>query len=137
MAPRDEGLFPALETALKAATQPLDCHDLFDLPEVKAHALSANRVSDYLGGLWRKGLLVRLPQAASDGKRSRWAYQWKGRKTKYSGPISTDDASTALPEGAKLYTPRVLADRPSILITEEGSTITIELPNIVLVIRHK
>lgn len=41
-----------------------------------------------------------------------------------------------MPEGIE-YTPRVLADRPSILITEEGSTITMELPNLIVVIKTK
>ena len=57
----ETGLFPALEAALKAASEPLDCQTLFDMPEIREHAALANRVSDYLGGLWRKGLVVRLP----------------------------------------------------------------------------
>lgn len=127
MRTNENGLFPALEAALKAATEPLDCTALFDMPEIRAHAASVNRVSDYLGGLWRKGVVVRLPASGADS-RSRWTYAWKG------------------PRGAKLhakfeqgaeYTPRVIADRPSVLITEEGSSITIELPNLVLIIRTK
>lgn len=31
--------------------------------------------------------------------------------------------------------PRILADRPSVLITEEGNTITIELPNLLILIK--
>lgn len=128
-----EGLFPALEEVLKNATEPLDCHDLFDVPEVRKHAQTVNRVSDYLGGLWRKGLVVRLPAPKEDNKRSRWTYSWKGRKTRYDGPITSP---TETPVG-ELYTPRVIADRPSVLITEEGTTITIELPNLVIVLRQK
>lgn len=128
----DDGLFPALEAALKAASEPLDCHDLFDLPEVKKHALSVNRVSDYLGGLWRKGLVVRLP-ATSEHSRARWAYQWKGRKTKYAGPLTSP---AELPENAVEYTPKVIADRASVLITEEGKTMTIQMDHVVIIIKQ-
>lgn len=127
MKTNENGLFPALEAALKAASEPLDCISLYDMPEIRAHAASVNRVSDYLGGLWRKGLVVRLP-SSTEGSRSRWAYVWKGPK----GPKLHARLNEAIE-----YTPRVIADRPSVLITEEGSTITIELPNLILVIKTK
>jgi hypothetical protein len=117
------GLFPALEAALKAASEPLDCHTLYDMPEIRQHAASVNRVSDYLGGLWRKGKVVRLAAPRTESSRSRWMYEWKGQK----GPAIY---------GIE-YAPRVLADRPTLLITEEGSVITIELPNLVISIRQK
>lgn len=119
----ENGLFPALEAALKAASEPLDCQALFDIPEIKAHAASVNRVSDYLGGLWRKGLVVRLPAPKDSSSRARWMYEWKGSK----GPRLH----------AVEYTPRILADRPTVLITEEGSVITVELPNLIISIRQK
>jgi len=119
----EDGLFPALEAALKAAKEPLDCQALYDRPEIKKHAASVNRVSDYLGGLWRKGQVVRLPAPKSESNRSRWMYEWKGHK----GPALY---------GIE-YTPRILADRPSLLITEEGQTITVELPNLIISIRQK
>lgn len=119
----DEGLFPALEAALKAAGEPMDCQTLYDMPSIKAHAASVNRVSDYLGGLWRKGRVVRLPAPKTDTSRSRWMYEWKGQK----GPAIYGTE----------YTPRILADRPALLITEAGSVITIDLPNLVISIRQK
>lgn len=120
----ETGLFPALEKVLKAATQPLDCQALYDMPEIKAHAASVNRVSDYLGGLWRKGVVVRLPAPKSENNRSRWLYEWKGNR----GPKLHD---------AIEYTPRILADRPTVLITEEGNVITIEMPHLIISIRQK
>jgi len=126
----ENGLFPALESILKAATEPLDCQALFDMPEIRQHAASVNRVSDYLGGLWRKGQVVRLPAPKTDNSRARWMYVWRGSK----GPKL--HASLGIEEGQP-YTPRILADRPSVLITEEGSTITVELPNLIISIRTK
>ena len=119
----EAGLFPALEAALKAASEPLDCHSLFEDSAVREHAASVNRVSDYLGNLWRKGVVVRLPAPKGDNSRTRWLYQWKG----YKGPAMHGE----------LYTPKILADRPTLLITEEGSVITIELPNLIISIRQK
>lgn len=119
-----DGLFPVLEAALKAASEPLDCQTLYDMEEVKKFAASVNRVSDYLGGLWRKGLVVRLPAPKDGTSRARWMYEWKGSK----GPKV---------HGAVEYTPRIIADRPSVLITEEGNVMTLEFPNLVIQIRQK
>lgn len=119
----EDGLFPVLEAALKAATEPLDCQTLFDMPSIKDRAASVNRVSDYLGNLWRKGLVSRLPAPKIEGTRARWLYAWKGQK----GPAiyGTD------------YTPKILADRPALLISEDGRDITIELENLIITIRQK
>lgn len=121
----ETGLFPTLERILKASDKPLDCQTLYDMPEVREFAGSANRVSDYLGGLWRKGLVTRTAAAKTDGSRSRWEYLWKGNR----GPKIYDHAQE--------YTPRVLADRPSVLITEEGNVMTLEFPNLLITIRQK
>lgn len=120
-----DGLFPALEAALKAASEPLDCQTLYDMPDIQKHAASVSRVSDYLGGLWRKGLVVRLAAPKTANSRARWMYEWKGHK----GP--------KLHAEAMEYAPRVLADRPSLLVTEEGNVLTLELPNIIIQIRQK
>lgn len=123
MRQNESGLFPALEAALKAASEPLDCHALFDIPAVKEHAASANRVSDYLGNMWRKGQVERLPAPKTDSARARWTYQWKG----YKGPAMHGEQ----------YTPSILADRPSMLITEEGRDVVIETPHMIITIRQK
>lgn len=120
-----DGLFPALEAALKAASEPLDCQTLYDMPEIQKHAASVSRVSDYLGGLWRKGLVVRLAAPKTPNSRARWMYEWKGHK----GP--------KLHAEVMEYAPRILADRPSLLVTEEGNVLTLELPNIIIQIRQK
>lgn len=119
----EEGLFPVLEAALKAASEPLDCHSLFERPEIRSHAPTVNRVSDYLGHMWRKGQVVRLPAPKIGSSRARWLYQWKGEK----GPAM---------HGVE-YSPHILADRPTMLITEEGGAVKIELPNLIIVIQQK
>jgi hypothetical protein len=121
----DDGLFPALEAALKASEDPLDCQALFDMPEVKKYANSVNRVSDYLGNMWRKNLVTRLPAPKTSNTRSRWMYEWRGNR----GP--------KIYEHALEYTPRVIVDKPSVLITEEGNVITLEFPNLLITVRQK
>lgn len=122
----NDGLYPTLEKILRASPEPMDCQTLYDMPDVKQYAASVNRVSDYLGGLWRKGLVTRQASPKADNSRARWAYAWKGQK----GPKIFDEV-------AEEYIPRVIADRPSVLITEEGNVITLEFPNLVISIRQK
>jgi hypothetical protein len=123
MANSETNLFAALEQALQTSLTPLDCTQLYAMPEIRKNALSPNRVSDYLGNLWRKGLVYRLP-APNDGKsRTRWLYEWKVGATPAADRIE--------------YTPRVLADRPSLLITEQGSVVTLEMPCLIVSIRQK
>lgn len=122
MAHSEQNLIATLEQALQAAATPMDCTQLFDLPEIKKHALSVNRVSDYLGNLWRKGLVFRLPAPKNGLGRTRWLYEWK------KGAAPAPDRIE--------YTPHVIADRASLLITEQGSGVTLELPNLIVSIRQ-
>ena len=50
-------------------------------------------------------------------------YEWKGHK----GPALYGSD----------YTPRILADRPSLLVTEEGRDVTIETPFLIITVRQK
>ena len=116
-------LFPAIERALKASSEPLDCVQLFALPEIRKHANTVTRVSDYLGNLWRKNAVLRLPARDLDNSRSRWCYQWKQGNESVANSVE--------------YIPHVIADRPSMLITELGNVVTVEMPHLVISIRNK
>jgi hypothetical protein len=52
-------------------------------------------------------------------------YEWKGNK----GPRYMD--------GAVEYAPKVLLDRPTVLISEEGMLITMEFASLIIQIRQK
>lgn len=97
------------------------------MASIKEHAASSNRVSDYLGNMWRKGQVVRMAAPKTGNSRAQWVYSWKGQR----GPKILDAAAT-LEYGA-----RVLADRPSVLITEEGSVITLDFPTLIIQIKQK
>lgn len=122
-------LFPAIEAVLKDATEPLDCNQLFDMQPIRANAPSANRVSDYLGVLFRKGKVSRVASERSDAVsgRARWAYVWKAKELpQWKQPKDIVD-----------YKPKAILDRPSIYITEDGDNINIELPHLSIVIKKK
>lgn len=123
----ESGLFKALEAELKRAKEPLDCVTLFDRNSIKEHAESANRVSDYLGHLWRKGLVMRIPAPQMEDRRARWAYVWKGR----------DGAVQMPPRADHVHTPTTLLSKPTVEITEHGDVIKIDLPQLQIVIRPK
>jgi hypothetical protein len=36
-----------------------------------------------------------------------------------------------------LYIPHILADKPSVLITEEGNSITLEFANLIILVKQK
>jgi hypothetical protein len=127
--PRTEkGLYDALEEELKKSEHPLSCAQLFDKSSIRKHAATVNRVSDYLGNMWRRGELVRLPAGQSGDSRARWLYAWKGRP-KTSLP-TMEDAIDFLEK-------QTILQRPSLEISESGKTIKIELPNLVITIASR
>jgi len=122
----EKGLNQVLEKILRATGKPMDCTQLFDYPEVREHAATANRVSDYLGGMWRRGYVTRVASSES-GSRARWSYQWKE---------SALAATAAAAELGVEYKPRLIAERPNLVITEDGTHIQIVMPNLLISIRQ-
>lgn len=86
----EQGLFDVLEAELRRAKEPMDCNELFELASVREHAATVNRVSDYLGNLWRKGKVLRLPAPRLEGIKSRWLYVWKDKRPKKGGETAID-----------------------------------------------
>ena len=131
-----QGLFAALEAVLKKAKQPLTCVKLYeDFPNVKKHAASANRVSDYLGGLWRKGKVTRSI-APKDGSAARWAYSWKVQNatTSIAEQIEYHGKAREFVESLRSET---VYSKPGIEIQDSGNSVTVELPNFVITITKK
>lgn len=104
-----------------------DAQSLYDLPHIRSIAPSANRVSDYVGNLWRKELLTRTAAPLGTGTRSRWLYQWKGPNP--IGPM--------VESGKFSGTARKILEKPSIEITEHGDSIHIEMLNLSISIKIK
>lgn len=126
---RPQGLFLVLEKELKAAKEPVTCVDLWDSPEVREHAQSINRVSDYLGNLWRKGKARRHVAPKTENSEARYAYEWNYGSTVN---VSTGERISAVTD----HSVRTLLQHPQVEIVEEGKQITITLPKLSIVIRQ-
>ncbi len=126
----EQGLFGALERELRKAEEPLDCATLFDAPGVREHAATVNRVSDYLGNLWRKGLVLRLPAPQLENSRARWLYLWKDKGPKKK-PVFDLSKAIEFSEGVDS-----VLNRPNMSVTEEGDSVVITLPAITITIKQ-
>lgn len=120
-----------LDELAKAKPTPLDCATLFDKSSVRKYASSVNRVSDYLGNLWRQGKVVRLPAPRLEGTRARWLYTLKPAAAKKA---AKPDLSQAVEYHGKS---QMVLSRPYVEITEEGDTIVITMPKLSITIRQK
>jgi len=128
MSKTEEGLYEALEAELKKSLEPMDCAMLFEKASVRKFAQTVGRVSDYLGNMWRRGDVVRLPAPRLENSRSRWMYMWKGRRP---APLPTPD------EAVEFDAKKVLVQRPMIEISEAGKSLVIETPGYVITIKQR
>lgn len=131
------GIYHIIEIILKAATDPMTCVDLFDTADVKKFAATSNRVSDYLGHMWRKGLIGRVPAPAKAGSSAKWAYFWRTEGDEPAPALMGPRApkKVAAPE----VVPAVvsLIKKPSIEISDSGGVVVIDLPGLVITIKTK
>lgn len=128
-----DGLYGALEEALKASEEPLSCAELFELSSVRAHAATVNRVSDYLGNMWRKGDVARVANSQPTREsRARWLYAWKGRVL--AKPTIDEIRGAAEFSSGKVNS---ILSRPNLEITEEGKTVVITLANFTITIKQR
>ena len=84
-------------------------------------------MSDYLGILFRRGVLSRVASmhTTSDSGRARWAYVWKNKVM----PAWKSDAVVVN------YRHKMILDRPN--ISDGGENINIDLPSLRIIIQKK
>lgn len=73
-------IYQVIEEILKKAKRPMTCNDLWDNNEQVReleHEGGVNKISDYLGFMWRKGLISRYPAPKTSTNFARFAYIWK------------------------------------------------------------
>jgi hypothetical protein len=145
------GIYHVLEVLLRDTDHPMTCVELFDKPDVRQFAETANRVSDYLGHMWRRQLLDRVPAPKTSNSQARWAYIWKGKLNEAAQKQVVSFTKTAVPPSARQgpveVAPEVsgvvpspeksILSKPSIEITQNGETVTIDLPALSITIRMK
>lgn len=78
-------IYQLLEEQLRKSTKPMTCVDLMDIPEIRNEALAeygkdiriaTNKLSDALGLMRRRNLLVRYPAPRESNTLARYAYSW-------------------------------------------------------------
>lgn len=99
----DKEIYRALETRLREAQKPITCVDLMDDPDFRATAIAeygkdirvtTNKVSDALGLMWRRNLLVRYPAPRETSSLARYAYIWdKGKDISKLTPVPSPSSS--------------------------------------------
>ncbi len=118
-------IYTILEELLrKTGEQPLTCVDLFEDKRVKALVETPNRVSDYLGHMWRRDLLQRW-YANESTQRARYAYTWKGEEKKEPQKIEA------------LHVIRSETGKPNVTITEEDKRIVLAFPHFTIIVQSK
>ena len=127
----EQGLFQVLEEILRDADDALDCATIFDMPGVRDYAATVNRVSDYLGNLWRKGLVLRVPAPKLDGTKARWMYVWKDK-----GPKKRLKADMTRAVEFNHSLDRIIGI-PNLDISDDGKTISIVLPELLITIQRR
>lgn len=131
----ETGLYEVLETLLRGADKPMTCVEMFDKQEVKDRAATANRVSDYLGHLWRRGKVTREPAPHIGGDASRWAYSWRKAADQQSAATPeygniADFTAHKIKRGGANISPK------DMLIEYDDESVTIRLPTITITIKH-
>lgn len=117
----NDTLYNAVIRVLKAADKALTCHEVSDDAEVRSLSnASVSLVSNYLGNLWRQGLVKRVPavHAGTGPNKARYAYEW---------PREVAGVHIA---SADLY------DSPTVKIARSGKSITITMPHLSIVIEQ-
>jgi hypothetical protein len=141
------GIYQAIEKVLKASKKPLTCVDLFEYEEIKKHAEDINKVSDYLGHMWRRSNSLSSKkqfvgrEAAHGAGSARWAYYWKNHEIGTPIPVQRK-AQPRLQvvnlrerEQAIKETSAVLADTTSVKVlkTERGEIVIETLHHTIII----
>lgn len=137
------GIYHALEMALRKTDKPLTCVDLLDNPEVRKFTDSSNKVSDYLGNMWRRGLLQRYHAPKTANSMARWAYEWKGGENRRPALVPQAPAvehNSAEPNRSDMNgrsNVTQLLTKPQISISNHGERVVIDLPALKITIETK
>ncbi len=118
-------IYKIIEMHLKASEAPLSSADLWTRADVQGNARSAEKVSDYLGLMWRRGLLQRWDTPATSVSRSRYAYSWLEPDTSKPTPI------VALrPVDNRLQ-------KPKVTITEDDDRVVLDFDKFTITVQSK
>lgn len=125
----DAEIYKILERHLKESKEPLSSSELWGFDDVRANARSAEKVSDYLGLMWRRGLVQRWHAPKTSTSRSLYSYSYK-EPSAASAPSQIVDIR---PISAIHQTYK----KPNVVITEEENRIVIDFDKFTMTIQAK
>lgn len=123
------GIYHILKQHLEAAARPLTCVDLYDEADVRGLVDDANRVSDYLGHMYRRGLLSRHPAPKDGTSMARFAYSWKNPKLK--APVQRNVAPRLQ------LVERASSAKPNVSIEQIEGGVKVDLSDFTITIKSK
>lgn len=125
MAIRSEAeIYKIIERLLKNSSAPLSSSALWENSDVRANARSAEKVSDYLGLMWRRGLLQRWDVPATATSRSRYAYSW----------LNEDEAPQKI---ERLHPVASTYRKSNVVVTEDGDRVILDFDKFTLIVQAK
>lgn len=128
MAIKSEALiYKLIEQHIKSASSPVSCTDLWDHPDIRANAKSPEKVSDYLGLMWRREVLQRWHTPITSVSKSRYAYSWREQED--------ENKYTVEPPAPKLVQSNY--KKAKVTITEDDIRIILDFENFTMTIQSK
>lgn len=125
----DAEIYKILERHLKESKEPLSSSELWGFDDVRANARSAEKVSDYLGLMWRRGMLQRWNTPKTSMSRSLYAYSFKDPEDAHTHtPVVELKPLSAVPQTYK---------KSSVVITEEENRIVLDFDKFTMTIQAK
>jgi hypothetical protein len=127
MAIKSEALiYKIIEEHLKASgAKPMSCVDLWDHNDVRINAKSTEKVSDYLGLMWRRGLIQRWTTPSDRSSKARFGYTWK------------EITSEAMEPKPIVSVVRGSYKKANVTMTEVGDSIVLDFDHFTITIRSK
>lgn len=130
MAIKSEALiYKIIEEKLRASESPLTCVELWDFAEVKKNAKSVEKVSDFLGLMWRRGLIQRWNVPSSSISKSRFGYTWVDQETEVK-PLPS-------PSEKRLSVVKNSYKKTNVTVTEDGDRIILDFDHFTMIIQSK
>jgi hypothetical protein len=131
MAIKSEALiYKIIEEKLKTSESPLTCSDLWDFVEVKKNAKSAEKVSDFLGLMWRRGLIQRWSVPLNSTSKSRFGYTW-------ANTDSTKIEALPSPSEQRLSVVKNTYKKSNVTVTEDGNRLILDFDHFTMTIQSK
>jgi hypothetical protein len=124
-------IYQILEEILRETKEPLTCNDIWDqhLKVREAEPAGARRISDILGFMWRKGIVIRYTLPKTRENFARYGYTWK---------VRPEEKIEKLPDVPQPEAPIVCEEPTKYLkVTEIRNGVVIDYNNLKITVQTK